>query len=259
MTQAAQPAYGGRPAYGAYNAPPPSQYAGYPPSSAAPQQDPNRFYGAGAPPSQGPAGHYPPAGSNPAFFMVPPGEQRPQQTPAPQAGPPSNAYSDPALSRVPVARPQSFAPQELSTGHYDSPIDNRHSFHGAPQGAPPAGQEYSAYPPQQQQSQPPGYPPQSSAPQGPPAQSNPYEHITSPPPAQHDPQPPADAYAPAPQQNQYGYPPQQQPSQPGYAPPAPPGTTSSPPPPGQGYLPYRPGGQAPSAPVGGGGDEGFYR
>ena len=263
MTQAAQPAYGGRPGYGAYNAPPPSQYAGYPPSSATPQQDPNRFYGAGAPPSQGPpqyppassqgagAPQYPPAGSNPAFFMVPPGEQRQQQTPAPHAGP-ANAYNDPSLNRVPVGRPQSFAPQELSTGHYDSPVDNRQSFHGAPQGVPPAGGlggYESSYPPQQQQqsqlSGPPGYPPQSSAPP-----QNPYEHVTSPPPQQHD---------QAPQQNQYGYPPQQVPSQPGYAPPAPAGQTSSPPPQSQGYLPYRPGGQAPSAPVGGGGDEGFYR
>ncbi|KAJ8105633.1 hypothetical protein OPT61_g10058 [Boeremia exigua] len=97
MTQTAQPGYGSRPAYGAYNAPPPSQYGGYPPSTATPQQDPNRFYAAGAPSVQGPpqypptgpasqgAPPYPPAGSNPAFFMVPP-EQRQQQTPAPQAG-----------------------------------------------------------------------------------------------------------------------------------------------------------------------------
>ena len=252
MTQAAQPAYGGRPAYSAYNAPPPSQYTGYPPSSATLQQDPNRFYGAGAPPSQGPPSQYPPAGSNPAFFMVPPGEQRQQQTPAPQAGPPANTYSDPSLNRVPVGRPQSFSPQELSTGHYDSPVDNRQSFHGAPQGAP--AQEYP-YPPQQQ-SQPPSYPAQSSAPQGPPVQSNPYEHITSPPQQE---QPPSDPYVQASQQNQYGYPPQQQPSQPGYAPPAPPGVTGSPAPANQGYLPYRPGGQTPSAPVGSGGDEGFYR
>lgn len=158
MTQAAQPAYGARPAYGAYNAPPPSQYGGYPPSSA---QDPNRFYGAGAPPPQGapaypPAGQssqgappYPPSGANPAFFMVPPGEQRAQQTPAPQAGPPSNAYTDPSLNRVPVGRRTSFGPQELATGHYDSPVDNRQSFHGAPPGAPPvAGGQDFGYPPQ---------------------------------------------------------------------------------------------------------------
>lgn len=270
MTQAAQPGYGARPAYGAYNAPPPSQYGGYPPSSAPPPQDPNRFYGAGAPPSQGPqypptgpstqgGPPYPPAGSNPAFFMVPPtNDQRPQQTPAPQAG---NTYNDPSLNRVPVGRPQSFAPQELSTGPYDSPIDARASFQGAPLGAPPAaggpggGQEYAPYPPQQQQqSQPPGYPPQPQ-PSAPP--QNPYESVTSPPPQQGHEQP-SDPYPPQQQQQQqqYGYPPQQQPQQPGYAPPAPPGGASSPPPQqqGQGYLPYRPGGQ-----VQGGGDEGFYR
>ncbi|KAF1923011.1 uncharacterized protein M421DRAFT_426243 [Didymella exigua CBS 183.55] len=262
MTQAAQPSYSGRPGYGAYTAPPPSQYAAYPPSSATPQ-DPNRFYGAGVPPQQGQSQYppassnaqgapYPPAGSNPAFFMVPPAEQRQQQTPAPQ-GPPSNTYNDPSLNRVPVGRPQSFAPQELSTGHYDSPVDNRASFHGAPPGAPPGapiGQDYPAYPPQQQ-TQPPGYPPQAQA-SAPP--QNPYEHITSPPPQQHE-QAPSDSYAQAPQQNQYGYPPQQAPSQPGYAPPAPPGATSSPAP-QQTYLPYRPSGQAPPA---AGGDEGFYR
>lgn len=261
MTQPQQSVYGGRSGYGAYNAPPPSQYAGYPPSSATPQQDPNRFYGAGAPSSQGQPSQYLPAGSNPAFFMVPPGEQRPQQTPAPQAGPPANVYGDPSLNRVPVGRPQSSAPQELSTAHYDSPVDNRQSFVGAPPGAPSAPQGYD-FPPSQQPSQPPGYPPQSSAPQGPLGQQNPYEHITSPPPQQqpHDQQPPSDQYAQAPHQSQYGYPPQQQPSLPGYAPPAPPGTTSSPTPQSQAYLPYRPGGQAPSAPVGGGGgDEGFYR
>ncbi|OSS47035.1 hypothetical protein B5807_09852 [Epicoccum nigrum] len=273
MTQAAQPAYGARPAYGAYNAPPPSQYGGYPPSSA---QDPNRFYGAGAPPSQGvsaypPAGQssqgappYPPSGANPAFFMVPPGEQRAQQTPAPQTGPPSNAYNDLNLNRVPVGRPQSFGPQELSTGHYDSPVDNRQSFHGgAPPGAPPAGGQEYGYPPQQQQqqqqqpqpqhqqTQPPGYPPQPQA-SAPPQQQQ-----------QHDvPPPSSDSYTHAPPQSQYGYPPQQTPSQPGYAPPAPPGAPSSPQQQqqSQAYLPYRPGGQAPSAPVGGGeGGEGFYR
>ncbi|KAJ4984336.1 VHS domain-containing protein [Stagonosporopsis vannaccii] len=274
MTQAAQSGYGGRPGYGAYNAPPPSQYGGYPPSSVTPQQDPNRFYGVGAPPSQGlpqypPTGskpqgapQYPPAGSNPAFFMVPPNEQRPQQIPAPQTGPP-NTYNDLSLNRVPVGRPQSFAPQELSTGHYDSPTDNRQSFHGAPAGAPLAGGQEYPYTPQQQQqqpTQPPGYPPQSQPSAQP---QTPYEHVSSPPPQQHgqqqhDTQPPSDPYAqPSQQQNQYGYPPQHPPSQPAYAPPAPPGASSSPPPQtqGQGYLPYRPGGQAPTA----GGDEGFYR
>ncbi|KAF1912094.1 hypothetical protein BDU57DRAFT_560004 [Ampelomyces quisqualis] len=243
MSQPPQPTYGGRPAYGGYNAPPPSNYTGYPTSSPAPQQDPRYGYGGGA--SQGGAPQYPPAGSNPAFFMVPPaGEQRPQQqTPQPQPAPVSDPYS--AQGRVPVGgRPQSFAPQELATGHYNSPVDNRQSFVGSgqSQGAPPApqGLEYQQLP---------GYPPQQGAapPQG---QQNPYDQISSPPPHQ---QPPSDPYSQPPPQAGYGYLPQQ----PGHAPPAPPGTSSSPQPP-QNYLPYRPAGQAPSAPPIGG-DEGFYR
>lgn len=260
MSQPPQPSYG-RPPYGTYNAPPPSNYPGYPPVSSNPQQDPNRYGYGGGPPSQTAPSQIPPAGSNPAFFMVPPNEQRPQQqTPQPTA--PSDPYSLPP-NRVPVGgRPQSFAPQELATAHYDSPVDNRNSYiaphpsQGGPQGAqgydhPPAGQQ-------------PGYPPQQVPSQGP---SHPYEQISSPPPQQqqhqqqppqqgHEQPPPSDPYsqsAPQPQQG-YGYPPQQ----PGYAPPAPPGTGSSPAPQAQSYLPYRPGGQAPSAPPVGG-DEGFYR
>ncbi|KAH3914004.1 class E vacuolar protein-sorting machinery protein HSE1 [Parastagonospora nodorum] len=247
MSQPPQPSYGSRPPYG-YNAPPPSNYTGYPPSSPPPQQ---YGYGAGAPP-QGSAPQYPPVGANPAFFMVPPaGEQRPQQQ-TPQPGPPSDPYSLPQ-GRVPIGgRPQSYAPQELATAHYDSPVDNRHSFAGPsqPQGAPSAPQGYE-YPPSQA---PPGYPPQQGAPlQGPPpGQQNPYEQISSPPTHQ---QPPSDPYSQPPPQVGHGYPPQQ----PAHAPPAPPGASSSPAP-AQGYLPYRPPGQAPSAPpVGGGGDEGFYR
>ena len=166
MSQPPQPAYGGRP-FGGYNAPPPSNYPGYPPSS--PQQEPSRFgYGAGAPPQGQP--QYPPGG-NPAFFMVPPGEQRAQQQ-TPQAGPPAGQYGVP--DRVPVGRPQSYAPQELSTGHYDSPVDNHQSFSGPgqPQGAPSA-------PPGYEQQQPGGYPPQNAPSQ----QQNPYDQITSPPPA----------------------------------------------------------------------------
>ncbi|KAF2123935.1 hypothetical protein P153DRAFT_379879 [Dothidotthia symphoricarpi CBS 119687] len=253
MSQPPQPAYGGRP-YGGYNAPPPSNYAGYPPTSAPPQQDPNRFgYGGGAPP-QGPPGNYPPAGSNPAFFMVPPGDHRPQQQ-TPKPAPASDPYAPP-IGRVPVGRPQNFPPQELTTPHYDSPVDNRQSFvpPNQAQDGPSAPQGYGYPPPSQQLG---GYPPQTSAPQGPPqgpSQSiqNPYEHVSSPPPQQ---QPPheQDPYAQPPPQAAYGYPPQQ----PGHAPPAPPAATSSSPPPTQEYLAYRPG-QAPSAPPVGG-DEGFYR
>lgn len=255
MSQPQQAAYGGRPAYGGYNAPPPSNYSGYPPVSS-PHQDPGRFNYGGAPPAQhGPPSQAPPTVGSPAFFMVPPGEQRTQQTPKP--GPPSDPYSLPP-NRVPVGgRPQSHGPQELATAHYDSPVDNRHSFHapsqpGQPQGGPSAPQGYD-YPPAQQGN---GYPPQG-APQGPPAgQQNPYEQMSSPPPQgpPHDQQPPSEPHAQQPPQQGYGYPP----SQPGYAPPAPPGTTTSPAP--QTYLPYRPGAQAPSAPPVGGDDaSGFYR
>ncbi|CBX96315.1 ESCRT-0 subunit protein hse1 [Plenodomus lingam] len=264
MSQPPQPAYGGRPAYGAYNAPPPSNYPGYPPASPAQQPDARYGYGGGAPPAQAPP--YPAAGPNPAFFMAPPGERPQQQTPKP--GPPSDPYALPQ-GRVPVGgRPQSYAPQELSTGHYDSPVDNRQTFApsnppqagpSAPQGYdyPPASQQPQGYHPQQTApSQPQGYPPQQSAPPQQQPQAS-YEHISSPPPQQppHDTQPPSEPYTqPQPPQQGYGYPP----AQPSYAPPAPPGGSSSPPPAAQTYLPYRPGGQAPSAPPVGG-DESFYR
>ncbi|KAH9876666.1 ESCRT-0 subunit protein hse1 [Plenodomus biglobosus] len=258
MSQPPQPAYGGRPAYGTYNAPPASNYAGYPSASPAPQQDARYGYGGVVSPVQGPP--YPPTSSNPAFFMAPPGERPQQQTPQP--GPPSDPYAVPQ-GRVPVGgRPQSYAPQELSTSHYDSPVDMRQPFvpsnppqagPSAPQGAPQAPQGYD-YPIASQQQQ--GYPPQQSAP--PPQQPQaPYEQIMSPPPQQpsHDSQPPSEPYSqPQPPQQGYGYPP----SQPGYAPPPPPGDSNNPPPAAQVYLPYRPGGQAPSAPPVGG-DEGFYR
>jgi signal transducing adaptor molecule len=237
MTQPQQPAYGGRP-FSGYNAPPPSNYNGYPPSST-PQQDPRYGYSGVAPPQQAPP--YLPAGPNPAFFMVPPsGEQPPQQhTSKPAAT--SDPYALPQ-GRVPVSgRPQSFAPQELATSHFDSPVDNRQSYV-----APGQSQGYD-HPPSQQQA-PPGYPPQQGAP--PQGQQNPYDQISSPPPQQ---QPPSDPYSQVPPQAGYGYPPQQ----PGHAPPAPPAASSSPPP-AQGYLPYRPPGQGPSAPPVGG-DEGFYR
>ncbi|KAF2804664.1 uncharacterized protein BDZ99DRAFT_451815 [Mytilinidion resinicola] len=258
MSQPPQPSYG-RPAYG-YGAPPPqAAYGapqgapGYPPQSPPPQ-DPGRFYGGGPPgassepPSQYPASQ--PTG--PAFFMVPPGQQpqpQPQRTsPKPQADP----YAQPL--RVGQGRPQStFGPQELATGHYDSPIDNRASFipGQAPQASAPG---YEGYAPSNiAQSQhpanqpPPGYPPQ----QQPPATGAPYDALYSPQ------QPPSDPY---------GHP--QPPSH------APPGVPSSPPPPGAGYQAYQPPGRtgpyaagwAPrgqeagaGAGQGDGGDEGFYR
>ncbi|KAK7185778.1 class e vacuolar protein-sorting machinery protein hse1 [Paraphaeosphaeria sporulosa] len=249
MAQPQQP-YGGRP-YGGYNAPPAAAYGGYPPTSPPPPH-----YGGAPPASQPPPSQYPPSASHPALFMVSPGQQRPQQ-PTPKPEPPADAY--PQQGRIPSGgRPQSFAPQELSTGHYDSPVDKRHSF-APPQGAPSAPPQDYAYPPSQSQppQAPPGYPPNPNAPSAP---QNPYDQVASPyPPGQAPPpqtQSPSDPYTqpPPPQQQPgFGYPPQQ----PNHAPPAPPGATGSPPP-QQSYLPYRPGGQAPSAPPAGG-DEGFYR
>ncbi|KAF1953807.1 hypothetical protein CC80DRAFT_494385 [Byssothecium circinans] len=246
MTQPQQP-YGARPAYGAYNAPPPGAYAGYPPNSPPPQ-DPSHFSYSGPPPaaaSQAPPSQYPPANTNPAFFMVPPGQQRPpqQQTPKPEQPPSADPYAPPHGGRVPsLGRPQSYAPQELATGHYDSPVDG----YNYPPSQPQPGQAPGGYPP--------SVPPQAQ--------------ISSPYPAQQPSQAPSDPYsqpqqAPPQQQQQqqqpgYGYPPQQ----PDHAPPAPPGAASSPPPPqaqqGAQYLPYRPAAQAPSAPPAGA-DEGYYR
>lgn len=258
MSQPPQPAYN-RPVYGGYNAPPPNVYGGYPSTnSPAPQQEPSRYNYGGAPPAgpQEPPSQFPPAGTNPAFFMVPPNQRPQQQTPKPSA--PSDPYAQPQ-GRVPSARPQSFAPQELATGHYDSPIDNRQTFAPSAQpSAPPAqGYEYSSQPPPAQTQH--GYPPQNQPPPQAAAAGLPYEQSSSP----YPPHSPQDSYAPPPQAQGgapgYGYPPQQ----PNHAPPVPPPNAGSPPPQQgqqQGYLPYRPGaGPAPSAPVGGGGDEGFYR
>lgn len=261
MSQPPQPAYGGRPAYGAYNAPPSAAYAGYPSATPAPQQDPMRYggYGSGAPPSHMPP--YPSTSSNPGFFMAPPGD-RPQQ-PTPNLGPASDPYAVP-LGRVPVGgRPQSYAPQELSTAHYDSPVDHPQPFVAPnhPQAGTPSAPQGYEYAPASQQPQ--GHSlqqitPQQPQPQPQPQSQGPHEHVLSPPPQQspHDPQPPpSELYSTAaPPQQGYGYPP----TQPGYAPPAPPGASNSPPPTTQSYVPYRPGGQVPSAPPVGA-DEGFYR
>ncbi|KAF2732008.1 hypothetical protein EJ04DRAFT_514211 [Polyplosphaeria fusca] len=245
MSQPQQPAYG-RP-YG-YNAPPAGGYPGYAPTSPPPQQEPNRFAYGGPPPStaQEPISQYPPAQTNPSFFMVAPNQQRPQQqTPKPT---PVNEPYAPPQGRVPAGRPQSFAPQELATGHYDSPVDNRQSFAPPNQAQGPGQQPYDY----SQTSQPPGgYPqpgPSSQAPSGPQSsydQAGPYHQQA---------QSPSDPYAQPPPQASYGYPP----TQPNHAPPAPP-NASSPPPGQQSYLPYRPAGQAPSGPAPVGGDEGFYR
>ncbi|KAF2741840.1 hypothetical protein M011DRAFT_472725 [Sporormia fimetaria CBS 119925] len=261
MAHPQQPAYG-RP-YG-YNAPPVGQYGGYPPTSPPPPQNAGPFgYGAPPPGAQEPPSQYPPAGSNPSFFVAPASQQQqrpPQQTPTPSQ--PSDAYS-PAQGRTPGGRPQSFAPQELATAHYDSPLDNRQSFiaPNQPSGAPSAPQGYDySQPPQGA----PGYPQQQHIAPSQPPSSTPYDQVSSPyqqqPPQQHQAPPEhQDPYSQQPPaQASYGYPP----SQPSHAPPAPPSAAS---PVQHGtpqYLPYRPGGaqvpaqaQAQAA----GAEEGFYR
>ncbi|KAF7565706.1 VHS multi-domain protein [Pyrenophora tritici-repentis] len=247
MSQPQQPAYGGRPAFGGYNAPPPSNYQGYPPASSTPHQDPGRFAYGGAPPQSGPS-QVPPPGSSPAFFMVPPGEQRTQQTPKP--GLPQDPYQA-AMGRQPLTTTRPWTTDTRSmplASHKLQPLLKVTTIPRLPSKPVPVT-HHSKVPPQ-----------------GPPhAQQNPYDQVTSPPPqhAPQDQQPPSDPYAQAPPQQGYAYPP----SQPAYAPPAPPGASSSPAPPAQtqSYLPYRPGGaaaapSAPSAPPVGGDDaSGFYR
>ncbi|OCK81648.1 hypothetical protein K432DRAFT_350618 [Lepidopterella palustris CBS 459.81] len=290
MSQPPQPTYG-RPPY-SYGAAPQAPYGappggpGYPPRSPPSQhQDPSRYYAGGPPgaPSEPPS-QYPPAqpnGPNPAFFMIPPSQQPQRTSPKPQSS--TDPYA-PQQMRVGQGRPQSsaFGPQELATGHYDSPVDNRTTFIPGQQGPPPlqnlpppqAG--YEGYAPsnihqaQQHNTQPPSSYPPSNAP--PPAAA--YEGMYSP---QQTHQSPSDIYEhhqqpPESQNPFYGHQQQQPPSH------APPGVPSSPPPPGQGagmppaagYQAYHPSSQqqgrwgasrSASGEVSGGegGEEGFYR
>ncbi|KAF2202805.1 hypothetical protein GQ43DRAFT_412901 [Delitschia confertaspora ATCC 74209] len=251
MSQPAQPAYGR--SYG-YGAPPPQAgYPGYAPTSPPPQHELNRYTYGGVPPAgpQEPSLQYPPVqpnSSNPAFFMIPPSQQAARQSPKPSA--PSGPYGPPQ-GRVAQGRPQSFAPQELATQHYDSPVDNRQNSYppvqpdAAPSQSegysyPPASQNPSSYPPSQPSNAlPSGYPPQ---------QEQPPQHTQSPSDPYGQESPPAQPYA--------AYPP----SQPNHAPPSVPAVSTSPPPQQGGpttYLPYRPAQQTHAS--SGGTDEGFYR
>jgi signal transducing adaptor molecule len=166
MSHPPQPTYG-RPAY-TYGAPPPSQTpaGGYAPQGQQPDQ---RYY------SPGPAEpQYPPQGGPQPFYFIPPSQQG--QNPAQGRGrTPSNpnASTDdlytapPARTNASDPRRQTIAfdprtaapggavgthpggPQELATGAFDSPIDNRHSYMGAPaqQGTPgPGGYDYAPRP-----------------------------------------------------------------------------------------------------------------
>lgn len=166
MSHPPQPTYG-RPAY-AYGAPPPSQTpaGGYAPQGQQPDQ---RFY------SSGPAEpQYPPQGGPQPFYFIPPSQQG--QAPAQGQGrtpsnpnassddlyaapPPRTNANDPRRQTIAfdprTAAPGGAAgahpggPQELATGAFDSPIDNRNSYIGAPlqQATPqPGGYDYAPRP-----------------------------------------------------------------------------------------------------------------
>ncbi|KAI5370721.1 Putative SH3 domain, VHS domain, SH3-like domain superfamily protein [Septoria linicola] len=143
-----------------------------------PQQDPQRFYSpapAEQPPAQQPgfSSPYPQqngpppsaaGGAAPFHFIpggVPPSASDVRRKPSPNATPsgPYDAYNAGQGFQGQI-RPNSIHtlnsgnPQELATGCYESPVDNRQSYPSA-QMAPPAQQPpvqtYNAYPPQQQQ------------------------------------------------------------------------------------------------------------
>jgi signal transducing adaptor molecule len=291
MSHPPQPTYG-RPAYG-YGAPPPQQqqppYGGAPYTAQGNQPPDQRFYSPG--PSE-PQSQYPPQNNAPPpFYFVPPGQQQggapqPQRTPSnpntssddlyasptpgqmnANAGRPHSMAFDPRMAGAPGApgAPVGGA-QELATGSFDSPVDNRHSYMGPSQ--PPAQG---------------GPTPQVQAPQGG-YEQRPYSsggrsespYATQKPQGQQQPSDPySDPYASQvslPQQGNSAIsslPSQQRlPIHPGQAPPTIPGQAGgSPvyPPFGAAYSNFGPGG-APSQgggarapPVGGSQDESFYR
>ncbi|CAK1354838.1 Class E vacuolar protein-sorting machinery protein hse1 [Cercospora beticola] len=233
-----------------------------------PQQDPQRYYSP-APAERttaqqpGFTSPYPPqnapppnaAASVPApFHFIPGGVQSPppnevRRKPSPNAAPggPYDAYNAPQGFQGQI-RPNSIHtlnsgnPQELATGGYESPIDNRHSYPSAQMGQPvqPPAQTYNAYPTPQQ--------PYHSG-QAPPAQANVSRDDLSRQRTHSFENPPAFADGQMPQQQQQQQ--QQHPAGPGG--PSSPGVAQ--------YQAYQP---QPSVPSGGGGgkeaDPGdFYR
>ena len=173
----------GPPSSGYQPYPGPSQSSSHLPPPQQAQQDPQRFYSPApsepapqAGPGPGYSSPYPPSGGPPngpaPFHFIPGGAPGPspdqaiRRKPSPQvlAQQPSDPYS---TGPPPGAgggfqgqiRPNSIhtlnsgAPQELATGGYESPIDNRHSYPPAQQfpaqaQPPPQQGGYEAYPPQ---------------------------------------------------------------------------------------------------------------
>ncbi|KAF2398665.1 hypothetical protein EJ06DRAFT_583330 [Trichodelitschia bisporula] len=167
MSQPPQPTYG-RPAYTYGGAPTTAQAPGYSVGGAYPAQAPNpegRYF---SPAPQEP--NYPPQNAPQPFYFVPPSQQAQGQPPRPSSN--TNASSDdlyanpPSRTNTDSARPQTMydtipaagglsapgaaapaaglgLPQELASGSFDSPIDNRHSY------AAPPSQQYGGAPPAQ--------------------------------------------------------------------------------------------------------------
>ncbi|KAL3421984.1 class e vacuolar protein-sorting machinery protein hse1 [Phlyctema vagabunda] len=219
-----QPSY----QYGRQGQGPPQGYGGYPPQpqATAPQQNPQRYFSPN--PQQDPSQQYPPKTATPnypqrngqsAFYIVPPGQQQPptdaqaypQQNPGQQripsgsqppplqtSSPPPNQYS---------SQPSSYPPPQPQTGHrpqstYAHPQELATSSFDSPVDAKP-NSAYSASVYSQDEANP-------YAPSAPPNQHTQQQYTAYIPPAQH-------------------------PQQPSYAPPQPPGQSSSPGPGGAGY------------------------
>ena len=206
------------------------------------QQDPQRYFSPGPsseqPPQSGPGfgGQYPPSAppNGPApFHFIPGGVQdqpqaqqpsvvgrkpTPQQAAAeqypggPSAPPPSGGFQGQVRPHS-IHTLNSGNPQELGTGGYESPIDNRHSS-----GMPAAVGGYDPYapqPPQQQQRPDLSSQVQQMSLESPtsvysPQQPQMPEHSAPPPPQQQAPAPPQGGY----QAYQAYQPPQQQQAQP---------------------------------------------
>nr|OQO30184.1 hypothetical protein B0A51_03528 [Rachicladosporium sp. CCFEE 5018] len=154
---------------------PPRFYSPAPPSEAPPQQQTQPSYPSPYPPSAGAAPkpatapfHFIPGGVQP-----PPPQQDPQlrRKPSPQT---SDPYTQPPQQQLPpqhLQQPQfqgqirpnsihtlnSGNPQELATGGYESPVDNRHSY-------PPAQQQQPQYAPPGPPVEGHGYDPYAQAP-----------------------------------------------------------------------------------------------
>lgn len=184
MSHPPQPTYG-RPAY-TYGGPPPQQQPQYGYPSQTPQPD-TRYYSPG--PQQQQEQQYPPQNGPQPFYFIPPSQQQqmaqqpPQSQQQPQrispkptttqddlyAAPPQRTNTMGSIGRpqtmyaggssaVGISQSGSGSVQELATGSFDSPIDNRQSYVG--QSPPQQAYQQGGYTPE-------GHAPQQGRPQSP--------------------------------------------------------------------------------------------